>query len=871
MAHGKRSLVVATKALCLSLALLSSRVAWSQVCPFDGRSGPVSPPSGIPLCPTIGSPGHYPAAADCCQFVDYSCTASTVSPAAVDKHRNLLLVVVDDLGHCSNGVMSGRCVQAGKRCTDGSTCGGTDCVNGYCRQCDAFTPCTGGMLCVDGLCSPSAECPYGDFQCAQGIGTCLAGACTATGGPCTRDTDCNDRCVSSACGLTPKPCRANVDCTGSGQVCSTSSAPLRLNDLSCRNRAPANTASNRIWNYGRTSLPTIPQAQLYTPGLDAIARQGAIFPRARNGAQSCKPGRGVLFMGRNPRHRDFIGTNGGSYARQCNFNMSGCPTVCAVGSPCYSSDVCDQLHVNAWWMRHPYVSSDTTPGYVTISAGKVEIGDVHDVLSFDVGIDNGPGPLIGKFDCDLGSDCAVALTNGRIPEAATLAGDNNSISPVIEEVRHLIAVGTDNTQQPPLTTSELQHPFFVWYAPHVPHEGIGAPPYFQQLYGTPGSLDEARDQLARIAWLDVGVNALVDELKRTCICGRDDSGNPVKQSVYDTTVVIILPDNAFGLPDAKNSADAAENAHRELLYLNEPGHRRASSPIPPRVFDDNTWFVGAVDVLPTLIDYGGIDSTELNLSSPSAYPLNRSLKPTVQNPTATPFRRVHYGADGGQFEAQTGNSDRAYMVPRPGGAYMGLCKQNNGNPVLTANSQVRPCHVDGDCTGTGCASTPCTCQIGAKRCVNRPDLLCTDDAQCAAGLCSGGSCTGSTTQSGRYFDFINKSCGASNGGDLACVPQGVCRQPMFKIYSSGTDRKVRFAYDANADPDQGVNLIATAQDPNYFGAGYSGTICPFPYAPATLRQTFECCLREFYEIDPTSKAWGRPSYGCPTELRSWAP
>jgi arylsulfatase A-like enzyme len=223
-----------------------------------------------------------------------------------------------------------------------------------------------------------------------------------------------------------------------------------------------------------------------------------------------------------------------------------------------------------------------------------------------------------------------------------------------------------------------QQRYFLWYAPRLPHDGSVAPNYFQALYGTPQQLDPGQEYLARTSWLDTALDALLDELARTCVCGeREDAqgnptGEPAVESLYDNTVVIAVPDNAILLPEAKNSNKPPENAHRNALVVAPPGPRR-QAPGPARVLDEQTQFSGHQDLLPTVLDYFGVPtptrSRGTRSTGRSGRSCSRATRPdsyaapsTATNPTTTIPRRTQPRRTSSRGRA-TSASARAVRVP----------------------------------------------------------------------------------------------------------------------------------------------------------------------------------------------------------------
>jgi hypothetical protein len=289
--------------------------------------------------------------------------------------------------------------------------------------------------------------------------------------------------------------------------------PFNRSHFPCNNTAPA-------------TLRTVE-----TPALDDLATQGTVFPRTHVGGNVCKPSRGTMLLGRHQRHLKYVYTEG------------WLPSA---------------YHAIAWWLQHG--TDAPTPTYKSYLWGKAEI-----LFEREGGFDGGEEgrTSIGQFPCEDTTPCPADLENGRIPSQAEATGMG------IGDVRAGYLSDIQSQESPPGSgqfTSKLDHPLFIWYAPEIPHETGNPPPlYFSGKYAS--FERRAQEHLGRITWLDAGVGALLNDLKRTCICGND--GQP--QSLYDNTVVLFLADNGFLLRGAKRNE--LENTQRTVLIVNEPGHR----------------------------------------------------------------------------------------------------------------------------------------------------------------------------------------------------------------------------------------------------------------------------------------------------------
>ncbi len=808
----------------------------------------------VARCEAVPQTGGYePARSDCCQAAGLDCTGK-----ASHGERNVIVAVMDDHGYCQNGFLGGRCVRdkacaqkvcttdPSQACSDASECPTGGC--GETPECNVEANCLAAEICAEGVCSPAAPCT-GNFQCARGVGTCLAGTCSVSsapcsmhsdcpasetcerncelsGLPCSRDMDCNDVCQNGSCTLTPEPCSRNSDCPDSQSYeCASGTAPLRLNDVSCRYREPGDLN----WEYDRQSDLTEKGKQtVFTPRLDQLAREGAVFPRARSGGEICTTGRAAIMMGRWMRHRNGIAANGGNSVRECRDAPIGCSPDGGTPSECANFGVdCDKTHSIAWWLEN-HVPGDP----LTIAAGKLHFANAS-VNSFEAAVQNSNEPSFGKFHCLDGSNCESALDAGLVPNEILCRSGcperKRSVAEIMDEVDYEIV------------NDELDAPLFLWYAPVIPH-APGGTDYFDNLYGA-GSLDDGQKHLSRTSWFDAGLEGLIDEFKNSCVCGP--SGQP--ESLYDRTVVMVMPDHGYLMNRAKGGGgDAVENAHRHALIVNAPEHRNGQA--APRVFDETSQFAAAQDILPTVLSYAGVS----NPDALDGYSLNTNLRPFVEGASQGLVRDVFYAHanDSGSFNGVSWK--KAYMIPSPG--VLGLCLTTN-TPNL---SHAQPCLTDADCPGEGTGS----CDHAGKRCINDPTQRCTEDAEC--GSCGSGS-TCDVDPLTSFAEFDGEPC--ADGAD--CVPEGSCRPAMLKIYQKGGEgtRFVSELYDLNWDPDQQSNLLKGTRDPDYLAPQDLGSDPECINPPSTLAQKMDCCMLEFMSLRSDNDLWCAENHECPAELR----
>jgi hypothetical protein len=319
-----RSIAYASLLVCLLAA-----PAWAE-----NVVGPYATRYGAYLCDP-GSGWPETGASGCCSAAgtkpSWDCRDNTTGNphAAVSEatdRRNILLVVSDDQDYCLYGFMAGVC---SKRLSNGTL-----------------------KTCTD------------ESDCLPDHGSCVG----------SRD-------LRSCSGNAGMSCATDVDCGGSGNCTGTppTDAPLRLNELTCRNRQPRRphrtdsycTATDgdpkldrRRLRFDRANAPCSATPRparpaMSTPRLDAIAKQAAVFPRAYVAGTQCKNSRRTMLHGRYPRHMQYLWENTGRGRAECRRkaagnNPLGCLIVQDPDSACPLSapdNICETQHAMGYWLN----------------------------------------------------------------------------------------------------------------------------------------------------------------------------------------------------------------------------------------------------------------------------------------------------------------------------------------------------------------------------------------------------------------------------------------------------------------------------------------------------------------------------------------
>lgn len=143
-------------------------------------------------------------------------------------------------------------------------------------------------------------------------------------------------------------------------------------------------------------------------------------------------------------------------------------------------------------------------------------------------------------------------------------------------------------------------PFFIWYAPLLPHTPHNPPERFRRLFD-PGGIpvppwmtalaDEFRrleaTSMAMEAWLDDGVSQLMDKLRQL--------------KLERNTMIIFLVDNGWA-NGLVSKGSPFEMGLRTPIVLTWPNHIKAGQRLPN--------LVSALDLMPTILDLAGLPIPE---------------------------------------------------------------------------------------------------------------------------------------------------------------------------------------------------------------------------------------------------------------------
>ncbi|MDG2304395.1 MAG: sulfatase-like hydrolase/transferase [Candidatus Binatia bacterium] len=273
-----------------------------------------------------------------------------------------------------------------------------------------------------------------------------------------------------------------------------------------------------------------------TPNLDTLAKSGTLFPYTYNTASVCRPALRSILTGLYPQQYEIRATKIASRNRSTSGTR---------GEPMTEFATLPRVLAAA--------------GYATFQAGKLWDGTYAD-SGFTGGM-------------------TATLQEASTHYTGNLAGKQlgrKTLDPVFEFLR-----------------APREGPFFLWFAPQLPHAPHNAPAKFSDRYGEKDLVDGARRYYANCTWEDAVVGQLLDFL---------DS-----EDLRENTLIVYLSDNGWEQPPSRavvthlggrhGKTSMHELGFRTPLIFSWPGHLPGD-----RRVDD---LVSTVDLFPTLVDFAG--------------------------------------------------------------------------------------------------------------------------------------------------------------------------------------------------------------------------------------------------------------------------
>ena len=141
-------------------------------------------------------------------------------------------------------------------------------------------------------------------------------------------------------------------------------------------------------------------------------------------------------------------------------------------------------------------------------------------------------------------------------------------------------------------------PFFLWYAPMLPHTPHNPPAEYVKAFADKGLDPKTQAYYATIRWFDDSVGALMKLLS--------------DRQLTDNTAVLFLVDNGWAVPLAgermpyavKSKNSPFDGGLRTPLLLSWPGHTKSG---------ERQDLVSSIDVVPTLLDIAGLSYSSAGL------------------------------------------------------------------------------------------------------------------------------------------------------------------------------------------------------------------------------------------------------------------
>src|SRR5262245_17812654 len=417
-------------------------------------------------------------------------------------------------------------------------------------------------------------------------------------------------------------------------------------------------------------------------------------------------------------------------------------------------------------VRDPFDPDDVVGGYCTLLAGKFT--GAAGKTEFNGQARTGERAL-GRLLCGSGA-----------PGQPPLCGSQRQASYDPLSTFHIkdLFEFMDSTFYPvPGSPGAFTHaPFFIWYAPRIPHAPLRAPGQIESyLFGnglggvlqlgamckgafcppavqsfSESNFGTERDYYANVWWVDDTVREIREYLSRKsaphCINRQGQSrftaATPAQCSgtwatslapeLDRNTVIIYLSDNGWFLPDSKHNF--TENGYRTRLIVYDP--RTPSTlpswqpigQVPPPPYE-SPGLAHSTDLLPTILGFAlgtsGMQPCPVssNGTACDGRDLRPYLRPSGAGSATDAFAQppLRHTLCGHHTQRGTAPTRQRYLLTRPGS--VGRCV----DPSMPACSSTANCGPGQACLGGHCTTTT--------------EPLCATASQCPRGsACLGGRC-----------------------------------------------------------------------------------------------------------------------------------
>ena len=143
------------------------------------------------------------------------------------------------------------------------------------------------------------------------------------------------------------------------------------------------------------------------------------------------------------------------------------------------------------------------------------------------------------------------------------------------------------------------NPFFIWYAPQLPHYPFDAPNKYRTIYQNKGYSKSAVEYYANCTWFDEAVGELISFLK--------------KRNIFDNTLFVYVNDNGWEQEPYQEFINDPMRSHnggdKGKLSIFDQSFRTPIIFSWKNKIDKNTQFddlIHTIDISATILDYAGI-------------------------------------------------------------------------------------------------------------------------------------------------------------------------------------------------------------------------------------------------------------------------
>ncbi len=324
-------------------------------------------------------------------------------------------------------------------------------------------------------------------------------------------------------------------------TCGLAVAVAALAGTACSGAAaPPNIVLIISDDHGWTDYGFLGHEAIRTPALDRLASQSMVYTRGYLPTALCRPSLATLATGLYPHQHGITGNDP--------------PGKWPEGA----RDPVTRAQMEAVFARHPNVMELLgRSGYASHQSGKWWEGNPLD-HGFTAAMTHGDVARRGRHGDD-------GLTIGR-----------EGLEPVFDFIE-----------------SSAGQPFFLWYAPFLPHTPHNPPERLLERYRAPGRAETVAKYYAMVDWLDETVGELCDYL--------DQNG------LAENTVVLYIADN--GWISAEDRSEQAKMRAKMSPYdmgVRTPVMVRWPGRIEPG--RDEETLVSSVDVVPTVLRMAGAEA-----------------------------------------------------------------------------------------------------------------------------------------------------------------------------------------------------------------------------------------------------------------------